>query len=97
MGLYILLMLWQGSSKVKCPFSCRDKPFSEAVKEKRLKIMHTFSSANADKDLQSKVCDFVEDGAYFTQRIEYDEDCTENALIQVKSFVKLCLLTELVS
>ena len=47
-----------------------------------------------------KFCDFVvwrKDGAYLTQRIEYDEDFTENALAQVKSFVKLCVLPELVS
>jgi len=47
-----------------------------------------------------KFCDFIvwgKDGAYLTQRIEYDEDFTENALVQVKSFVKLCLLPKLVS
>jgi len=38
-----------------------------------------------------KFCDFVvwgKDGAYLTQRIECDEDFTENALVKVKSFVK---------
>ena len=48
-----------------------------------------------------KFCDFVvwgKDGAYMylTQRIEYDEDFAENTLVQVKSFVKLCVLPELV-
>ena len=47
-----------------------------------------------------KFCDFVvrgKDGAYLTQRIEYDEDFTENALVQVKPFIKFCMLPELVS
>ena len=47
-----------------------------------------------------KFCDFVvwgKDGAYLTQRIKYDEEFTENALVQVKSFMKLCLLPELLS
>ena len=49
---------------------------------------------------QVKFCDFVvwgKDGAYLTQRIKYDEEFTENALVRVKSFMKLCLLPEQVS
>ena len=49
---------------------------------------------------RAKFCDFViwgKDGAYLTQRIKYDEEFTENALVQVKSFMKLCLLLELLS
>ena len=49
---------------------------------------------------RAKFCDFVvwgKDGAYLTQRIKYDEEFTENALVQVKSFMKLCLLPELLS
>ena len=47
-----------------------------------------------------KFCDFVvwgKDSAYLTQRIKYDEEFTKNALVQVKSFTKLCLLPELLS
>ena len=49
---------------------------------------------------QVKFCDFVvwgKDGAYLTQRIKYNEEFTENALVRVKSFMKLCLLPEQVS
>ena len=49
---------------------------------------------------QVKFCDFVvwgKDGAYRMKRIKYDEEFTENALVQVKSSMKLYLLPELVS
>ena len=92
-------------------FSCRDKSFSEAVNEKTfclaegtffLKKDHAyfFQVQMQMKLCQVKFCDFVvwgKDGAYLMQRIKYDEEFTENALVQVKSFVKLCLLPELLS
>ena len=101
----------KGVVEVKCPFSCRDKSFSEAVNEKTfclaegtffLKKDHAyfFQVQMQMKLCQVKFCDFVvwgKDGPYLTQRIKYDEEFTENALVQVKSFVKLCLLPELLS
>ena len=100
----------KGVVEVKCPFSCRDISFDVAAKNKTfclqeetflLKQDHTYYFQVQLQMYLSKVkfCDFVVWGrdGNLTQRIDYDEQCIDNALTQVKSFVKLCLLPELFS
>ena len=100
----------KGVVEVKCPFSCRDISFDLAVKNKTFCLQEETFLLKQDHayyfqvQLQMnlckvKFCDFVVWGknGNLTQRIDYDEQCINNALTQVKSFVKLCLLPELFS
>ena len=100
----------KGVVEVKFPFSCRDKSFDEAVKHREfcleedtflLKQDHPyyFQVQLQMKLCQAKFCDFVvwgKDGA-LKQRVDYNAECINDALKQVKDFVKMCLLPELLS
>ena len=100
----------KGVVEVKCPFLCKDKSFAEAVKDKAfcleeetflLKQDHPyyFQVQLQMKLCNVKFCDFVvwgKDGT-LKQRVNYDAKCIDDSLEQVKAFVKMCVLPELLS
>jgi len=108
-GVFSCSCCGKGVVEVKCPFSCKDKSFCEAVKDKtfclqedfRLKPDHDYlyQVQMQMKLCGVKLCDFIvwgKDGI-LQQRIEFNEEFIETALLQAKSFVKLCVLPELLS
>lgn len=109
-GIFSCSCCGKGVVEVKCPFSCRDKSFSEAVQDKTFCLQEGSFFLKTDHDYHYQIqmqmrlcgvqlCDFIvwgKDGM-LQQRIKFNKEFIETALVQVKSFVKLCVLPELLS
>lgn len=102
-----------GVLEIKCPFSCKDRPFLEAIGEKNfclergedntftLKHTHTYFY---QVQLQMKLCDvrycdFVvwRSDELIVNRIERDEDFLKEAIPKATTFFKYGLLPELIA
>ena len=98
--------------EIKCPFSCKNKAFSEAILDNSSFFLEDDNGGLALKEdhmyyyqiqLQMKLChmqhcDFVawREGEIFHQMVELDSDFIDSAIHDVEPFIKLAILPELV-
>ncbi|XP_065894857.1 uncharacterized protein [Dysidea avara] len=98
--------------EIKCPFSCKNKAFSEAILDNSSFFLEDDNGRLALKEdhmyyyqiqLQMKLChmqhcDFVawREGEIFHQMVELDSDFIDSAIHDVEPFIKLAILPELV-